>query len=385
LSAQGRRGPLAGLRIVEMAGIGPAPMCGMLLADLGAEVVRVARPGNPGGNIRVPPRYTISNRGKTLIEIDLKQSVGVDAALALIERSDALIEGFRPGVMERLGLGPETCLARNPKLVFGRMTGFGQDGPLSTEPSHDLNILGMTGVLNAIGPSGGPPVIPLNLIADFGGGALYLAFGVVAALWEAQRSGRGQCVDASMLEGVNSLVGFLHGLTAAGAWTDSRASNALDGGAHFYNVYETADGRHISIAANEPEFYRKLLELLGIDPHQQPPQRDRDSWPRMRELFRSLFRRHTFAQWCERLESAGVCFAPVLSLAEAPAHPHAVARGLFIELDGVTQPAPTPRFSRTEAGRPRAASSSPSGREVLQSWGVPAAAVSAFLETGAVR
>ena len=360
-------------------------MCGMLLADLGAEVVRIARPGNPVGNIRVSPRHTISNRGKTLIEIDLKQRVGVDAALELIERADALVEGFRPGVMERIGLGPEICLGRNSRLVYGRMTGFGQDGPLAGEPSHDLNILGLTGVLNAIGPADGPPVIPLNLIADFGGGALYLAFGVMAALWEAQRSGMGQCVDASMLEGVNSLAGFLHGLVAAGAWRDSRSSNALDGGAHFYNVYETADGRYISVAANEPQFYQKLLELLGIDPSTQPPQRDRDTWLRMRERFRSVFRGQTYAYWCDRLEKAGVCFAPVLSLTEATMHPHSIARKAFIEVDGITQPAPTPRFSRSEVDTPRPAPSSPSGGELLQAWGLPPAVVSGILQTGAVR
>jgi alpha-methylacyl-CoA racemase len=380
-----RRGPLAGLRVVEMAGIGPGPLCGMLLADLGADVLRIARIGNPGGNIRVEPRYNISNRGKALVEIDLKQPAGVEAALALIDRSDALIEGFRPGVMERLGLGPDVCLGRNPKLVYGRMTGFGQDGPMAGEPCHDLNIVALTGVLNAIGPRDGAPVVPLNLIADFGGGALFLAFGMMAALWEAQRSGAGQCVDASMLEGVNTLAGFLHGLVAAGAWSESRHSNALDGGAHFYTVYETADGRYISVAANEPQFYERLLQLLELDPTAQPPQRDRSTWPRMREVFAAVFRSRSFAHWRDRLEHAGVCFAPVLSLTEAPTHPHSTARSAFVEIDGVRQPAPTPRFSRSGVEAPRSVATVSDGGDALAAWGIPAPLVTAWVGRDVVR
>ncbi|MGD9943222.1 MAG: CaiB/BaiF CoA transferase family protein [Burkholderiaceae bacterium] len=385
MSAAARQGPLRGLRVVEMAGIGPAPMCAMLLADLGADVLRIARIGNPGANIRVEPRFNLSNRSKSLIEIDLKHPDGVQAALQLIDQADALIEGFRPGVMERLGLGPELCLQRNPRLVYGRMTGFGQGGPLAAEPCHDLNILALSGVLDAIGPAGGAPVIPLNLIADFGGGSLYLALGLMSALWEAQRSGRGQCVDASMLDGVASLATFLHGLTAAGAWQAARGTNPLDGGAHFYNVYRTADGRYLSVAANEPQFYARLLELLELDAAVLPAQRDRSSWPRMRELFGEIFARRTLDEWTQQLGQAGVCVAPVLDLAEARAHPQALARQAYVELDGVAQPAPAPRFSRTPSAAPSSVPAESAGRDLLEHWGFSGAAAEQLLAGGVVR
>ena len=364
-------GPLAGLRIVELAGIGPGPFCAMMLADMGADVIRVdcasfaAGGPDPGG---VP--QGILSRGKRSVGIDLKHPAGVETLLALVEESDGLLESYRPGVAERLGVGPEVCLGRNPRLVYGRMTGWGQTGPLAHTAGHDINYLGLSGLLAHLGPAGGPPVVPLPLIGDFAGGAMFLAFGLVCALLEASRSGRGQVVDAAVVDGAAVLGAIYHGLRAQGLWSEERGTNFNDGGSHYYNIYECGDGRHITLGSYEPRFYAELLRRTGLDDDPGlPDQQDVENWPVMKERFAALFRTRTQAQWCELLEDTDVCFAPVLSLTEAPLHPHNVARNTFVSPGGVTQPAPAPRFSRT----PGAIRSGPAGPgehtdEVLDGW-----------------
>jgi alpha-methylacyl-CoA racemase len=340
-------GPLAGIRIVEFTGIGPGPMGAMLLADMGAEVLRIDRTEPSGLGVDRPLRYDLLLRGRRAVPIDLKNAAGKALALRLVERADALIEGFRPGVMERLGLGPDACLTRNPHLVYGRVTGWGQEGPLRHAAGHDLNYIALTGALHAIGRHGQKPTPPLNLIADFGGGALYLAFGVVCGLIEAKRSGRGQVVDAAMIDGAASLMTAFHGMAAAGIVSHERGTNFLDSGAHFYEVYECADGRFISVAPIEGKFYAELLRRLDLDPAALPPQMTRADWPAAKERFAALFKTRTCAEWCALLEGTDVCFAPVLSTEEAPAHPHHRARGTYVEIDGIVQGAPAPRFSRS--------------------------------------
>ena len=349
-------GPLHGLRVIELAGIGPAPLACMLLADLGADVVRVDRLEPSGLGLAMAPEHDVNARGRRSVALDLKTDAGRDALRRLLAGADVLVEGFRPGVMEKLGLGPEPCLALNPRLVYGRMTGFGQSGPLAHAAGHDLNYIALTGVLHAIGPAGGAPVPPLNLVGDYGGGALYLAFGVLAALFERQRSGLGQVVDAAMVDGAASLASVFFGLQAAGQWGGPRGSNLLDGGAPFYATYETSDGRHISLAALEPKFFAQLAQALGLDERFIPRQYDRRLWPELREAIAQAVRRHTRDEWCTRLEGSDACFAPVLSFDEAPTHPHAVARQGFVTVDGVVQPAPAPRFGRTPAAVPKSSS-----------------------------
>ncbi|MAD38170.1 MAG: carnitine dehydratase [Tistrella sp.] len=341
-------GPLQGIRVIEIAGLGPGPFCAMLLADLGADVLRIERATGSG---LFDPKFDLSNRGKRSVVLDLKKPEGVAAVLKLVESADILTEGFRPGVMERLGLGPDICLARNPKLVYGRMTGFGQTGPLAKVAGHDINYIAMSGALHAIG---GPdkPVPPLNLVGDFGGGALYLAFGLMAALIDAGRSGKGQVVDATMIDGAASLMTMMYGMAAAGSWDDRRYTNLVDGGAHFYDTYETADGRHVSIGSIEPQFYAELIRLAGLDPAEFAAQNDKAEWPRMKARLVEVFKTKTRDEWCSLMEGSDVCFAPVLSMFEAPEHPHNRERGTFIEVDGVVQPGPAPRFSRTAPGRP---------------------------------
>jgi alpha-methylacyl-CoA racemase len=341
-------GPLQGIRVIEIAGLGPGPFCAMLLADLGADVLRIERATGSG---LFDPKFDLSNRGKRSVVLDLKKPEGVAAVLKLVESADILTEGFRPGVMERLGLGPDICLARNPKLVYGRMTGFGQTGPLAKVAGHDINYIAMSGALHAIG---GPdkPVPPLNLVGDFGGGALYLAFGLMAALIEAGRSGKGQVVDATMIDGAASLMTMMYGMAAAGSWDDRRYTNLVDGGAHFYDTYETADGRHVSIGSIEPQFYAELIRLAGLDPAEFAAQNDKAEWPRMKARLVEVFKTKTRDEWCSLMEGSDVCFAPVLSMFEAPEHPHNRERGTFIEIDGVLQPGPAPRFSRTAPDRP---------------------------------
>jgi alpha-methylacyl-CoA racemase len=352
-------GPLQGLRVIEFAGIGPAPLCCMLLADLGADVVRIDRLQASGLGLAIEKKFDVNGRGRRSVALDLKQAPGVDAALRLLDRADVLIEGFRPGVMEKLGLGPEVCAARNPPLVYGRMTGFGQTGPLAQAAGHDLNYIALTGVLHAIGPAaqvpGAKPTPPLNLVGDYGGGALYLAFGVMAALYERQRSGLGQVVDAAMVDGAASLASIFFGLHAAGQWAGARGDNLLDGGAPFYDTYETADAKYISLAALEPKFFATLASVLKLDARYVKRQYDRALWPEMRAAIAAVVRQHSRDDWCAKLEGSDACFAPVLSFAEAPQHPHAQARAGFVTVDGVVQPAPAPRFARTPAAQPQPA------------------------------
>ena len=344
-------GPLEGIRVFEMAGIGPGPFCGMLLSDLGAEVTRVDRVSSSGG---LPaPLAAISGRGRRSIAVDLKQAGGVAIVLDLVANSDVFIEGFRPGVAERLGLGPDVCRDRNPGLVYGRMTGWGQDGPLAAQAGHDINYVGLTGALHAIGRPGERPVPPLNLVADYGGGALFLAVGVLAALVERGRSGCGQVVDAAMVDGAALLASPLYQLLASGIWSDQRGANILDGAAPFYDTYETADGRYLAVGPIEPQFYRELTVGLGLDLDELPAQLDGSTWAEVKEAFAARFRTRTRDEWEETFAESDACVTPVLSLTEAPHHPHNVARGVFVEIDGVVQPGPAPRFSRTASPVPR--------------------------------
>jgi alpha-methylacyl-CoA racemase len=342
------RGPLAGVRVLEMAGIGPAPFACMLLADLGAEVLCVERPAVGRAPHHGPDATNVVLRGRPALAVDLKQPAGRDRVLALAARADILVEGFRPGVMERLGLGPEPCLAANPRLVYGRMTGWGQDGPLAAAAGHDIDYIALTGALHAIGPADGKPLPPLNLVGDFGGGALYLALGVVSALHEARGSGRGQVVDAAIVDGTLSLMGMVFGRLAAGVWRDERGANLLDGGTPWYVTYRTADGKHIAVGAIEPQFYEELCRLTGLA--DAPDAQARHAPEGRRQLARqleALFLRRTRDEWCTLLEGSDACFAPVLSIEEAARHPHNRARGNLVEVGGVVQPAPAPRFSRT--------------------------------------
>lgn len=381
-----RSGPLAGIRIVEFAGIGPAPMSAMLLSDLGAEVVIVDRLEPSGLGIERPIRFDITRRGRRSVALDLKRPEGIACALDLVAEADALIEGFRPGTMERLGLGPDICLERNPRLVYGRITGWGQDGPLARAAGHDLNYIALSGALSAIGRAGEPPAIPLNLIGDYGGGAVLLAFGLLAALLETRRSGQGQVVDAAMAEGSATLMASLFGLAAAGLHKPERGTNLLDSGAPHYETYRCADGEWITVAPIERKFREILLGLLGFDPKSFPDVNDPARWPEARGLLAGRFAERSRAEWCVLLEGSDACFAPVLSLTEAPAHPHARARGSFIAIGGVIQPVPQPRFSRTppampEAGEPAGASS----RAVLADWGFSPAAIAHLEQAGIIR
>ncbi len=379
-------GPLAGLKVIEMAGIGPAPMCAMLLADLGATVLRIDRQQPSGlGLPNQTTRFNIMNRSRHAIAVDLKRPEGIALVLRLVEEADALIEGFRPGVMERLALGPDTCLKRNPKLVFGRMTGWGQEGPLAKAAGHDLNYIALIGALHSIGRAGQPPTPPLNLVGDFGGGALYLAFGVVCALLEAQRSGKGQVVDAAMIDGAASLMTIFFALHAAGSFTTNRGENVLDSGAFFYDVYECADGKYISLACIEDKFLEEFLRRLEIDPKEMPAKMDRRRWPEAKAKLAARFKAKSRDEWCRVLEGTDACFAPVLSLAEAPSHPHNLARGTFVEVDGIVQPAPAPRFSRTPAGRPTPPED-PGERGIasLAQWGIESGEIAALKRSGAL-
>ncbi len=344
-------GPLSGARIIEFAGIGPGPFTAMMLGDMGADVIRVDRAAQVASN---PARQSkdVAARSRRSIAIDLKHPEGRAIALQLLESADGLIEGFRPGVMERLGLGPDTCLEHNPRLVYGRMTGWGQDGPLAEAAGHDINYISLAGALYPIGRSGEKPVPPLNLLGDFGGGGMLLAFGIVCGLFEAQRSGQGQVIDAAMIDGSAILTTMIYALRAMGAWSDTRASNFLDTGAHYYDVYETADGRYISIGSIEPQFYAELLAKLGWDPSELPDQNDKAAWPQLKQRLEEAFAAETRDHWVALLEGSDVCFAPVLSMAEAHRHPHNVAHGTFMEMEGIVQPAPAPRFSRTRPATP---------------------------------
>lgn len=378
-------GVLSGYKIVEFSGIGPAPMGAMLLSDMGAEVLRIDRVEDAKLGIPTDPKYDLMNRGRRSVAVDLKHKQGNDVALKLITQSHALIEGFRPGVMERLGLGPKLCLARNPRLIYGRVTGWGQDGPLAQAAGHDINYIALTGALHSIGQKNQAPVPPLNLVGDFGGGGVYLALGLVAGLLEVQKSGQGQVIDISMTDGAASLMTGIYGLRAAGKWTDNRGENVLDGGAPYYHVYETLDGGYVAIASIEPKFYAELLRRIDQEGEELPSRDDQSQWSLLTERLASIFRTKTREMWCRILEGSDVCFAPVLNMQEAPKHRHNIERKTFMEVEGVVQPAPTPRFSRTPSEIQRSpAQPGEHTHEALYDWGFSPAELEELHECGAI-
>ncbi|MEU6220742.1 CaiB/BaiF CoA-transferase family protein [Streptomyces sp. NPDC047022] len=364
-------GPLAGVRVVELAGIGPGPFAAMLLADLGADVVRVDRPG--GGGLGIDPAYDITNRNKRSVIVDLKSDDGRARVLDLAERADILIEGYRPGVAERLGVGPDACRARNPELVYGRMTGWGQDGPLAPRAGHDIAYIAVTGALGMIGDADAPPAVPANLLGDYAGGSLYLVTGVLAALHHARATGEGQVVDAAIVDGTAHLTSMIYGMLAAGSWQDRRRANLLDGGCPFYGTYETADGQYMAVGALEEQFYDEFVDLLGLGVTEQIPARaDAARWDELREAVAARFKTRTRDEWTAVFEDSDACVAPVLSLREAPAHPHLAARGTFTDHGGITQPAPAPRFSATPASvRSGPARPGADTEDVARDWDVP--------------
>ncbi|MEO1062111.1 MAG: CaiB/BaiF CoA-transferase family protein [Actinomycetota bacterium] len=378
-------GPLTGVRVIEIQGIGPGPFCGMMLSDMGAEVIRIDRAASVRGGDPSTPPVDVLARGRRSIGVDLKHPDGVDTVLGLVETADVLFEGFRPGVAERLGIGPDECAARNPKLVYGRMTGWGQEGPISHAAGHDINYIALAGALHGIGREGERPVPPLNLVGDFGGGGMLLAYGIVCAVLEAQRTGQGQVVDAAMVDGAASLMAMFFSMTAMGVWQDERGVNLLDGGAHFYDTYECSDGRYVAIGSIEPQFYAELLRLTGLADAELPKQMDRSNWPALKGRLTEVFLSKTRDEWVEIMEGSDVCFAPVLTLAEAPQHPHNVARSTFVEVAGVTQPGPSPRFSRTGAevqGPPAHAGQHTD--EILTEAGLSAADIAKLRDAGAI-
>jgi alpha-methylacyl-CoA racemase len=378
-------GVLSGYKVIELAGIGPGPMCAMLLSDMGADVLRIDRTADAGLGVAMETKYSLLNRGRRSVALDLKRPEAIEAMLRLVEKADALIEGFRPGVTERLGLGPDDCLRRNPRLIYGRMTGWGQEGPLAHAAGHDINYIALSGALHSIGRKGDAPVPPLNLVGDFGGGALYLALGIVAGLLEAQKSGKGQVVDAAMVDGAASLMTAIYGLRASGVWSNQRGENILDTGAHYYEVYETKDGKHVAIGSIEAKFYEELLRLSGLKGQELPRQNDRAAWPKMKERLRALFLSKTRDEWCSIMEGSDICFAPVLSMDEAPHHPHNRHRGTFVENAGVVQPGPAPRFSRTPSKiqRPPARPGEHT-EEALGDWGFSASDLDRLRTCGAI-
>jgi len=366
-------GPLAGVKILEIAALGPAPFASMMLADMGAEILRIDRAERvEGGERDAPPPLDFLSRGRRSVGLDLKSPAGVELLLKLVETADVILEGFRPGVMERLGVGPEVCLARNPRIIFGRMTGWGQEGPLAQAAGHDINYIALAGALEPIGRRGEKPLPPLNLVGDFGGGGMLLAYGIACALVERARSGKGQVVDAAMVDGAAALMTFFHAAQQAGWWKPERGTNLLDGGAPFYDTYETSDGKYIAVGAIESKFYAELIAKLGLASEDLPDQMDRSRWEEQRERFAGLIKTRTREAWCEILEGTDACFAPVLSLAEASEHPHLRARGTFVEIAGALQPGPAPRFSRTPcriSGPPPHAGQHTD--EALADWGIP--------------
>ena len=375
-------GPLKGVKIIEFGGIGPGPFCAMMLSDMGADVIRIERKGQLS---LTEPKYDVMMRNRRSVGIDLRKPEGSAAVLKMVARVDALQEGFRPGVMEKLGLGPDICLEINPALVYGRMTGWGQEGPLARAAGHDINYISLSGALHTFGGKGQKPVAPLNLVGDFGGGGMLLAFGMVCALFEAQKSGRGQVVDAAMVDGSAALMAMIYGLRAAGFWADERGVNLLDGGAHFYDTYETADGKYISVGAIEPQFYQLLLQHAGIEDPGFKDQLDPKKWPSLKEKITEVFKTKSRDDWCRIMEGTDICFAPVLSLDEAPDHPHNRERKTFVEVEGVIQPAPTPRFSQTP---PELKSSPPTPGEhtkaVLGEFGFSADEIAGLETAGAI-
>ncbi len=378
-----RMGPLNGFKIIEIAGIGPGQFCGMLLADMGAQLIRIDRKFKTDIGIAMPASFNLMNRGRPAIGVDLKSQAGVDLVLRLCEDADALFEGFRPGVMERLGLGPDVCMARNERLVYGRMTGWGQTGPLANAVGHDGNYAALAGVIAAIGAKDSPPSIPLNLTADFGGGGAYLAIGILAALLETGRSGMGQVVDAAMVDGAASLMTMFYGMHAGGFWQDTRGSNILDGAAPFYRAYRTSDEQYVIVCAIERRFFSALIESLDIDDIELADQYDRNKWPAQIDRIAAVFARKTRDDWCELLDGTDACCAPVLSLTEAPHHPHNEARKTFVTVDGIPQPAPAPRFSRTKSAIRNAPSEAGEcDRDALNDWGLNDAEIDRLLQDG---
>ncbi|WP_371613140.1 CaiB/BaiF CoA transferase family protein [Streptomyces clavifer] len=380
-TGHGPRGPLAGVRVVELAGIGPGPFAAMLLADLGADVVRVDRPG--GAGLGIDPAYDLTNRNKRSVLVDLKAEGGADTVLDLVERADVLIEGYRPGVAERLGVGPAACLERNPQLVYGRMTGWGQDGPLAERAGHDIAYIALTGTLSMIGAPGEPPTVPANLVGDYAGGSLYLVIGVLAALQHARTpGGAGQVVDAAIVDGAAHLATMIHGMLAAGSWQDRRGTNLLDGGCPFYGTYETADGLHMAVGPLEQRFYEQFVTLLGIA-DEAPDRNDPGRWEELRTVVADRFRTRTRTEWTEVFEGTDACVAPVLSLREAPRHPHLAARSTYVEHGGLIQPAPAPRFSATPASvRSGPALPGADTEDVAKDWGVPGLSTTGKETTG---
>ena len=380
-------GPLHGVKVVEFAALGPAPMGAMLLADLGAEVLRIERKstttGRPTADL-FDPKIDILNRSRRVVALDLKKPEAIETALRLVAGADVLVEGFRPGVMERLGLGPEVCLARNPRLIYGRMTGWGQSGTLANTAGHDINYLSLSGALHAIGERGGKPVVPLNLVADCGGGAMLLALGVLAALVEARGSGRGQVVDAAMTDGAAVLMSMMYTLKAMGQWTQERGSNLLDGGAHFYDTYRCSDGKWLSVGAIEPQFYALLLDMAGVTDPAFRAQWDREQWPALKEKLAAVLLTKTRDEWCAVFAGSDACVAPVLDMDEAPSHPHNRSRNTFIEINGVTQPAPAPRFSRTVPAMPSAPTVDGDAGAVLADWGFATDEIAELQRLGAL-
>jgi alpha-methylacyl-CoA racemase len=375
-------GPLHGIKVIEVGSIGPGPFAAMMLADMGADVIRLERSG--GASALGSGAWNLTNRGRPSVAIDLKHPDGRELVLRLARDADALIEGFRPGVMEKLGLGPDEVLAANPRLVYGRMTGYGQDGPMSSVAGHDINYISLAGALGAIARHGERPLFPMNLLGDYGAGGMLLAFGVVCALLEARSSGQGQVVDAAMVDGTAVLTTLMHAFRAAGMWNDEPGTNLLDSGAHFYEVYETADGGHVAVGALEPQFYAELLRILELDADQFP-QLDRDRWPQFKERFAQVFRTRTRAEWAERFEHAEACTTAVYGLADAPEHPHNLARQVFVEVDGVRQPAPAPRFSRTRPEIRMGPRDPGAGTDTaLADWGVGSDELASLRESGAV-
>lgn len=373
-------GPLSGTKIIELAGIGPGPFCGMLLADMGAEVIRVDRAGSA-------PRRAVDvlTRGRKSIAVDLKSDAGKEAVLKLCESADAIFEGFRPGVTERLGLGPNDCMARNEKLVYGRMTGWGQEGPMAQAAGHDINYISLVGALHGIGEKGGKPVPPLNLVGDFGGGGMMLAYGLVCAMLEAQKSGKGQVVDTAMVDGAAILMGMFFTMMGVGAYSMERGTNLLDGGAHFYGTYETKDGKYISLGSIEPQFYALLVEKAGLDTERFSAQMDGGRWDEFKAELTQVFKTKTRDEWRELMEGTDVCFAPVLALDEVHEHPHNIARNSFLEIDGIVQPAPAPRFSRSEPATPTGSRlPGQDSRVVLQDAGFSDAEIESMISSGAV-
>ena len=378
-------GPLSGLKVVEMGGIGPGPFAGALLGDLGADVLRIDRIPKAGVEPETPSRFDFYNRNKRSVALDLKHRAGVDAVLAAVANADALIEGFRPGVMERLGLGPDICLAANPHLVYARMTGWGQQGPLAQEAGHDINYLALTGALHALGDADRPPPPPLNLVADLGGGAMYLTVGILAAVLHARETGAGQALDVAMVDGVTHLMSAFQAFRQQGVWTEKRANNIVDGGAPFYGCYETADGKYIAVGAIEPHFYANLLACMEMKADGLPDQNDRSAWPAMRERFATIFRARTRDEWVARAAGCDACLAPALSMDEASNHPHMRARAAHLTFDGLTHPAPAPRFGSSPATLRRAAPSpGRDSREALADWGMAPETIAALEAAGAM-